>query len=150
MATELISFGSLSQMYANLRAKLRKRIAQRFNQPAPVFLSWLHTLTAIRNTCAHHSRLWNRELVVKPELPNAWKTQGIGNRRFYIIALIIQTLLAEVSPNSRWNERLKHHFGTYPAVDLAQMDFPVDWKQHGPYCVKRPGLSPCPDGRLSG
>ena len=71
MATELISFGSLSQMNANLRAKLRKQIARKFDQPAPVSLSWLHALAAIRNICAHHSRLWNKELAVKPELPSA-------------------------------------------------------------------------------
>ncbi len=133
MATELISFGSLSQMYANLRTKLRKQIGRKFDQPAPVFLSWLHALTAIRNTCAHHSRLWNKELAVKPVLPNDWKAQGIDNRRFYIIALIIQTLLNEVSPGSRWKERLKAHFDTYPAVGLAQMHFPADWRERAPW-----------------
>jgi len=133
MATELISFGSLSQVYANLRAKLRKRIARRFNQPAPVFLSWLHALTAIRNICAHHSRLWNKELAVKPELPNAWKAQGIDNRRFYIIALVIQTLLDDVSPQSRWKDRLKAHIDAYPSVDLAQMHLPPNWYQQAPW-----------------
>ena len=119
MATELISFGALSKMYAHLRIRLRKQIAQEFNQPAPVFLSWLHALTAVRNTCAHHGRLWNRELAVKPELPNAWKAQGLDNNRPYIIALIVQTLLSEVSPDSQWKERLKAHFNAYPSVDLA-------------------------------
>jgi abortive infection bacteriophage resistance protein len=133
MATELISFGSLSQMYANLRTKLRKEIARRFNQPAPVFLSWLHTLTAIRNTCAHHGRLWNKELAVKPELPKAWKAQGIDNRRYSIIALISQTLLDEVSPGSKWKERLKAHFDAYPAVDFAQMHFSIDWRTRAPW-----------------
>jgi abortive infection bacteriophage resistance protein len=133
MATELISFGTLSKMYANLRAKLRKQIAHKFSQPAPVFLSWLHALTAIRNICAHHSRLWNKELAVKPELPNAWKTQGIDNRRFYIIALIIQTLLDEVSPNSQWKERLKAHIDAYPAIDMTVMHFPVNWRKQNPW-----------------
>lgn len=133
MATELISFGALSQVYANLRTKLRKRIARRFNQQAPVFLSWLHTLTAIRNICAHHSRLWNKELAVKPELPNAWKARGIDNRRYYVIALIIQTLLLEVSPQSRWKDRLKAHLDAYPAVDLTQMHFSADWYKQPPW-----------------
>lgn len=133
MATELISFGTMSRMYASLRAKLRKRIAHRFNQPAPVFLSWLHALTAIRNVCAHHSRLWNKELAVKPVLPNSWNAQGIDNSRFYVIALIIQTLLLEVSPQSGWKNRLKEHLDDYPAVDVTQMHFPVDWYQHAPW-----------------
>ncbi|WP_349293799.1 Abi family protein [Marinobacter sp. M3C] len=35
----------------------------------PLLQSWLHTLTIVRNICAHHARLWNRELGIKPELP---------------------------------------------------------------------------------
>lgn len=133
MATELLSFGSLSQMYANLRTRLRKEIAREFALPAPVFLSWLHSLTAIRNVCAHHGRLWNKELAVKPELPNDWKTQGIDNRRFYVIALIVQTMLAQVSPLSEWKERVKAHFDAHPAIDLAQMHFPPDWQSRPPW-----------------
>lgn len=60
MATELLSFGVLSKMYSNVRTGIRKKIAQEFSQPEPVFASWLHSLAAIRNLCAHHSRSWNR------------------------------------------------------------------------------------------
>lgn len=38
---------------------MRKKIARAFNQPQPVFVSGLHALTAVRNVCAHHYRLWN-------------------------------------------------------------------------------------------
>jgi abortive infection bacteriophage resistance protein len=133
MATEIISFGVLSQMYANLRRKLRKLIAREFNLPEPVFVSWLHALTAIRNACAHHARLWNRELAVKPALPNTWKARGISNHRFYVIALIIQTLLNDVSPGSRWKERLKAHIDAYPGADISHMHFPADWKNQSPW-----------------
>ncbi len=102
MATELISFGVLPKMYEHLRTSLRKKIAREFNQPQPVFVSWLHALTAVRNVCTHHSRSWNRELAVKPELPVAWKASGIGNDRFYVIALMIQTLLTDIAPDSLW------------------------------------------------
>ncbi|HEY2858470.1 MAG TPA: Abi family protein [Terracidiphilus sp.] len=133
MATELITFGALSKMYEHLRTGLRKRIAREFNQPQPVFVSWLHALTAVRNVCAHHSRLWNRELAVKPELPTAWKASGIGNDRFYVIALIIQTLLADISPDSQWGERLKALFNAHPAVNLRAMQFPANWKNLPPW-----------------
>jgi len=128
MATELISFGSLSRMYEHLRTGLRKKIAREFNLPQTVFVSWLHSLTAVRNVCAHHSRLWNRELAVKPKLPTAWKTNGIENERFYAIAMIIQTLLADISPDSQWKERLKACFNAYPTVNLRAMHFPADWQ----------------------
>ena len=112
---------------------MRKKIAREFKQPEPVFVSWLHALTATRNTCAHHGRLWNKELAVKPVLPNAWKAQGISNRRLYVIALIIQTMFMEVSPDSQWKERLKAHFNAYPAVDLSQMQFPAGWQDQAPW-----------------
>jgi abortive infection bacteriophage resistance protein len=133
MAMEITSFGALSQMYANLRKSIRKQIAREFKQPEPVFVSWLHTLTAIRNACAHHARLWNKELAVKPQLPNAWKGQGISNRRYYAIALIIQTMLGEVSPQSQWKERLKDHLDAYPSVDISHMHFPANLKRLPPW-----------------
>jgi abortive infection bacteriophage resistance protein len=77
MATELLSFGALSKMYASLRTSLRKTIAATFDQPEPIFMSWVHTLVAIRNTCAHHSRVWNRELAITPMLPRTWTAASI-------------------------------------------------------------------------
>jgi len=70
-----------------------------FNQAQPVFVSWLHALTAIRNVCAHHSRLWNRNLR-QAGTARGVEGSGIANDRFYVIALIIQTLLADIAPDS--------------------------------------------------
>jgi len=91
------------------------------------------TLNTVRNICAHHSRLWNRELAVKPELPTAWKTSGIGNERFYSIALIIQTLLTDPLPDSQWGEQLKALFNAHPTVNLRAMQFPADWQTLTPW-----------------
>lgn len=49
--------------------KDKKIIAEGFDLFAPLLESWLHTLTVIRNICAHHARLWNRELGIKPASP---------------------------------------------------------------------------------
>jgi len=133
MATELISFGALSKMYEHLRKSLRKRIAGEFHLPQTVLVSWLHSLTAVRNICAHHNRFWNRELAVKPELPMAWKTSGIKNERCYVIALIIQTLLRDVLPDSQWNEQLKALLNAYSPADLRAMQFPADWQTRPPW-----------------
>jgi len=129
MATELISFGALSKMYENLRARLRKQVAREYGISQPVFVSWLHTLSYVRNTCAHHSRLWNRELAVKPELPHVWTAEGVTNDRIYCVLLILQTLLSVVAPESKWKERLKAHIAAYPAISSASMKFPPDWTQ---------------------
>ena len=36
-----------------------------------VFASWLRSLNYLRNVCAHHSRLWNRNIVDQPRLPGS-------------------------------------------------------------------------------
>jgi len=110
-----------------------QKIAQESGLPEPVFTSWLHTLTAIRNLCAHHKRLWNRELSVKPLLLCNWQANGLSNRRYYAIALVIQSLLSQVAPRTQWKERLKTHFRAHPAIDLAAMEFPANWQTIPPW-----------------
>jgi hypothetical protein len=80
---------------------------------------------------------------------------GLDNRRFYAIALIIQTLIGKVSPVSRWKERLKAHIDAYPDVDTAHMHFPPNWAEcrlprgfvlvykHGCRAVDRAGMCWC-------
>ena len=42
-------------------------IAKYFSLPPQTFLSWLHALNFTRNLCAHHSRMWNRDMNIVPE-----------------------------------------------------------------------------------
>ena len=62
----------------------------------------------------------------------AWKSNGIGNDRFYVIALIIRTLLAGIAPNSLWGERLNALFNAHPTVNLRAMQFPANWQTLSP------------------
>ncbi|RUR04154.1 Abi family protein [Legionella sp. km772] len=67
---EELSLGELSHLFKGLaKDKDKKIIASGFDLFAPLLESWLHTLTVIRNICAHHARLWNRELGIKPAYP---------------------------------------------------------------------------------
>jgi hypothetical protein len=63
----------------------------------------------------------------------AWKANGIGNDRFYVIALIIQTLLADIAPDSGWGGRLKNLFNAHPTVNLRAMQFPTNWQTLSPW-----------------
>lgn len=67
MSTEVMSLGSLSFCYTGLKNQDKQWIAMQLDIHHKRLKDWLHTLTYIRNICAHHSRLWNRELAIKPE-----------------------------------------------------------------------------------
>ena len=53
---------------------MKKLVAREFNLPQhEVLESWMRSLSALRNQCAHHARLWNRYLNATNERPHAWQ-----------------------------------------------------------------------------
>jgi len=65
-----------------------------FRIDGKILSSWIHTLVYIRNLCAHHSRIWNRILAIKPRVPNklaGWK--GISNSKIFCLFLIFKRLI---------------------------------------------------------
>ncbi len=136
---EELSFGNISHLYQGLaKDSDRKQIARRFNTPHSVLGSWLHTLTFIRNCCAHHARLWNRELSVPPKLLRAGHWESIPDRlqpldiqpgrRIFIVTLILDHLIKQVSPESKWLERLHELLQKYPSANREIMGFPDNWQ----------------------
>jgi abortive infection bacteriophage resistance protein len=138
--TEELTLGSLSHMYQGLKRDAdRKAIAKRFDVPHEVLASWLHTLNFVRNCCAHHSRLWNRELSVQPKIPRSelWElperltgSEIQPHRRIYVVLLLLAHLMRQVSPDSQWHNKVKALITLSPDVPLFPMGFPVDWQLH--------------------
>jgi len=70
MACEVLSFGGTLTFFQNLPLDMKRKIANEFNVDLSVLESWLITLNFIRNICAHHKRLWNRNIESKkPKIP---------------------------------------------------------------------------------
>lgn len=67
---EVASFGTLSKLYKNMNDNaVKKQVARSFNIPQHKCMqSWLATLTIVRNTCAHHARLWNAHFSLVPRM----------------------------------------------------------------------------------
>ncbi len=68
---EITSFGALSKLYGNLKPSVKSKdiIAAEFNTVNHTYLpSWLQSIAQIRNICAHHGRLWNKNLPGRPAL----------------------------------------------------------------------------------
>lgn len=131
MATELLSFGAVSLIYKSLKPAIKSRIAAEFGVSDRHFASWLHALSYIRNVCAHHKRLWNRELAIKPQLPTrslAWPHTVQSNERLYCILVMLQHMLRVVSPRCHWRTRLFELFDQHPSVPLGPMQVPPDWR----------------------
>ncbi len=134
MVVELISFGMLSRLVRGLKHQDLKGVCKLLNVPTAVFPSWMHSLSYVRNICAHHGRLWNRQLAIPPKIPKPpiWRDPfKIPNDRFFSIAVIIHYLFkwADTSDFS-FKSALKTLLKTRSTDHLGQMGFPPNWVEH--------------------
>jgi abortive infection bacteriophage resistance protein len=134
MAVEIMSFGSVFTMYKGCSSQIRQAVAIRFGEDDKVFETWLLTLNTIRNICAHHGRLWNRELGTKPRIPRKrkfpdWHTPvEVGNARMFGVLTICKWSLDRIAPQSQWVNRLRTLLIEYPDIPLISMGFPDNWQ----------------------
>lgn len=141
VAVELWEFGMLSTFYQGMQVADKNAIATRYGLPDGQLLqSWLRALNFVRNVAAHHSRLWNKNLVDQPKLPRAGAVpafdpliaQPAVASRLFVMLCILLHLMRVVSPNSSWPVRLRQLLDSFPAapgLSLADMGFPVGWEK---------------------
>ena len=129
---EVMSLGLLSRWYANLKPMAtRTAIASTYGLDESVFTSWLHRLTLIRNVCAHHSRLWDREFPLKvslPQRPVALAAQmQPSSQRIYNAVLMLLHFLDQISPGHHWRRKMLELIDLHK-VPTTVMGMPVSWK----------------------
>lgn len=139
MVTEVMSFGSLSLMYKGMLRNDQAAIANRYGLHSTVFQSWLHHLVYIRNTCAHHARLWDRRWQIRPTAPRhaAWAVvQQPHNDTLFATLLLLRYMLARcpsIAPfDAEWKARVEAHLAMPPAVanPLGRMGLTPNWTAH--------------------
>lgn len=134
---EVASLGTLSQLYANLKPCQAKRdIAAYFGLADVVLKSWLHSLLYVRNICAHHARLWNKELQIYPKNPYSprfqWLSQSslksINQKSTYMVLCQIRYMLMIVNPSTSFPEKIVRLFTRFPGINAAEIGFPNNWE----------------------
>lgn len=137
MLTEVLSFGALSKMYAGLRRDDQRAVAARYGIQARFLQSWLHHLVCVRNICAHHGRVWDREWSVKPQLPPhaRWLPPIVtSNERPYATLLILRHLLGRIQGDSRsvdaWRRGVVEILAKLPRAEgaRARLGMSPEWE----------------------
>ena len=137
---EQTSFGALSKLYGNLKPQVKSKdvIAQEYGAVNHTFLpSWLQSISQIRNYCAHHSRLWNRNLpgTVKllPKPPRAWilEEHNVPKqhefKHLYVHLCLMKYMLNTIHPKNKFTKRLQKLFKGYPNVDPNALGMKENW-----------------------
>ncbi len=134
MAVEVMTFGNMLTLFRLLKKQDKQAIAKSFGTNEKLFESWLTNLNYIRNVCAHHGRLWNRQLAVNPLIPekdDKWheQTYPVNANRIYSTLCILKTLLDSIAPQSNWKHRFYSLLNEFPMIHRVSMALPDNFEK---------------------
>lgn len=123
MLIEIISFSQASKMYINLlNQKHRISVCDRMQIDEYYLGSWIHAAVVLRNICAHHGRLWNREFAINPRFPKKLRPELAGKRNLLVTQLkLIECLLPPFKLVEAYKESLIDLLDAYPHVPREPM-----------------------------
>jgi len=143
VACELMTFGNLFTFFRGCKPDIQKALARRYGVSDTVCESWLKTLNTIRNICAHHARLWNRVLGVKPMIPNKdpkWRYEvdtaagkqrvPIPSGRVFAVLTICHHCLNVIAPGHSWKDRFQKILDDHPDIPRPGLGLIPDWDKH--------------------
>lgn len=132
VAIEIWDFGLLSRLFSGLKHADKNLIAQKYNVDGVTFAKWLRSLNFIRNVSAHHSRLWNTNVLELSPKKQNWPV--MKNTKPFMYFAVMAHLLSVICPNSSWTQRLVNELNACPITRkdiLSLEDFGVceDWER---------------------
>lgn len=136
---DLFTISDISFLYSISEQSIKDAVARTFglsmSKGASILESYMHSMTIIRNLCAHGSRIYNRLFEQKPSLNKTEKALLIKNNKgeldnahFYGFLLIMRRLL----PADTFNEMKQSIIALtkkYPFVRMDYYGFRNDWQQ---------------------
>ncbi len=132
---EIMTFGQLSRWYANLKHGYdRNAVAAVYDMDETNLVSFIHNLSVVRNYCAHHSCLWNREFPIAWKLPNQRPSTLLFNlnradgKHLYNTLATLAYLMDILNPGHHWKMRLGDLFRHHLSVKERHMGFPENWR----------------------
>ncbi len=125
VAIEVWDFGMTSMLFAGMKVSDQDQIAMKYGAAdGRAFASWLRSFNFIRNVSAHHSRLWNINVLERaPLLRTADFWQRLSNARPFFYFCLMQKMLRVICPNSSWSQRLLTTIGEFPNPSNTMIGF---------------------------
>jgi abortive infection bacteriophage resistance protein len=147
--TDVLDFADISKLFDGMQTLDQRAVADWFSiAPRPgasknqkkkwsrhhPLANWLIHLTIVRNICAHHARLWNRQLtpVSTQAVAHLSGFEGLPPaEHVYVTICIIAHLLRSTSPGNTWASKVaklvEDSFVNFHHRTPAEMGFPADW-----------------------
>ncbi|MCE3046539.1 Abi family protein [Helicobacter kayseriensis] len=131
---EILSFGALSKFFKLMQLNEQLKLLEFFGVQSirvGVFENWLEVLAYVRNICAHHGRLWNKNLVKKFKLDSNYDflDQSVPTDKVFFAL----NVLAEILKDSSIKAGFQALLAKYPTIPTKSMGIPQSWESLSPW-----------------
>jgi abortive infection bacteriophage resistance protein len=128
MIRECASFRTWAFLYEGLEAAEQKQISDAWKFPSgkridhTILEDWFHSLSILRNRCAHHGRITHKTFPFAPTAPrdasvaHLFQGQGADLRTLMVV---IAALLKCLDPRSMWTRKLYMFLEWQSTVDIG-------------------------------
>lgn len=140
VAVEFLDFGAIVRLYGLLDKADQNEVARELGvRGGKLLAKWLKALNYLRNTSAHHNRVWNRTLTYATRTPNPNQVdeslRHIASTpvrdKVYLPLAVMAYLIQHIDPSNRWAIHLRDDVKKFPKVSslspVGDMGFPNDW-----------------------
>lgn len=130
---EMLSFGDLSKCFSNFYRRDQKKVASLYHVKSEQILrNYFHTFTILRNTCAHHGRIYNRAFSVASAIHHSdlkrMEEKGYTFNPYMFFGMAVSLChVIEGERQKAFLDALKSLLAENPEYSLERINFPSGW-----------------------
>jgi len=131
MIVETFSFGQVANIFNQLKIENQEIVANSYGINKKFLSNWFFALSVVRNSCAHHARLWNNEFVVRLNQRHGFYGKFFNNsngNRLFNYLVVLHAINCKFNPTSSWVDKLENII-TEHKINISHMGFPSDWRK---------------------
>ena len=138
MVRECASFRTWAFLFEGLETAEQKQISDAWQFPSgkrvdhTILADWFHSLSILRNRCAHHGRITHKKFPFAPIAPRDQSVAHLfrGTREdLRTLMVVISVLLKCVDPRSLWSRKLYKFLDWQSMVDIGAAAGFTAWNQ---------------------
>jgi len=124
---EILSFSTISKFFKNINTVDKKEFSRLYYKyGAKIIENWIQHFSVIRNICAHHGRLYNKNIF--PELKLLIEDNLNRTMKIFDSLFILKKIIADKFIWSDFVEKLDYLITDYKdIIDLKLIGFPKDY-----------------------
>ena len=117
---DLLTIADISFLYSISESPIKTAVASNYNVPHKILGKFMHSMTIVRNLCAHGSRLYNRALL---QILNNGKED---DAHLFSFILVMKRLLTS-DDFDEMKKEIDYLTQKYPFVNMKYYGFIADW-----------------------